>query len=132
MDGSQAEKSRPGQGGFFHAFFSPHPLDWHVATINVYTYYTHKLAWEKARRQPVRRAPVHPVKVQLTCTLFGLYFGFCLGWLMATNLALTTLAGALGGRFCDWLLYRIRKVGQALSGRPLEADDLRSFRRHKF
>lgn len=99
-----------------------------MATINVYTHYTHKLAWEKNRPRPTRT----PRHWTFPAEVLGCLLALCLAWMLDARdpLALFSLA-SLGGSLTWTALFlrrRSRKFMLALQGRPLEADDLLSFR----
>lgn len=119
----RAEKSlKPAfQGGFSAG-------DYHLgmATVNVYTYYTHKLAHEsmpraKAKRRPLRLPRLHPLLVTAVLVLLWLRF-----LPPAQPMAALTGAGlALGVLFIlKRIGIRTRKVWRALNGMSLGLDDL--------
>lgn len=99
-----------------------------MATINVYTHYTHKLAWEKNRPKTAkaRRNWACPPEI------WGCLWAFCLSWMLGARdpLALVSVT-SLGGSLTWMALFlrnRSRKFMLALQGKPLEADDLQAFR----
>lgn len=97
-----------------------------MATVNVYTYYTHKLAHEKMPRpRPAARRltwpRLHPVWALLLLVLVGF------GWMPPAQ----PLAACTGGLLALTALYglsrftiRTQKVWRALNGMALGADDL--------
>lgn len=97
-----------------------------MATVNVYTYYTHKLAHQKMpRSKGVRRAlrlpRIPPMLVTLVLVLMWLR------WLPPAQplAALTGCGLALGAVYLlSCMGSRTRKVWRALNGLSLGADDL--------
>lgn len=101
-----------------------------MATVNVFTYYTHKLAHDKmprpkAARQPLRLPRVHPLLAALMLTLLWLRFlppahpiAALTGCALALGLVLLIRQAGI----------RTRKVWRALMGYSLGADDLAALR----
>lgn len=97
-----------------------------MATVNVYTYYTHKLAHEnmpraKAARRPMRLPRLHPLLATAVLVLL---------WLLLLPPA-QPMAALTGGGLALGVLYilsritiRTRKVWRALNGMSLGLDDL--------
>jgi len=97
-----------------------------MATVNVYTYYTHKLAHQKMPRpkaaRPALRLPrLHPMVATLLLTMLWLRFfppAQPLAALTGCGLALSVLY------FLNRVTIRTRKVWRALNGMSLGVDDL--------
>lgn len=97
-----------------------------MATVNVYTYYTHKLAHQKmprskAARRALRLPRIHPALATLVLVLLWLRFlppAQPVAALIGIGLALSVL----------FLIQRVgirtRKFWRALNGLSLGADDL--------
>lgn len=103
-----------------------------MATVNVYTYYTHKLAHQKmprprAARRPLRLPRIHPLWPTLAVMLVGLRF-------LPPARPLAALTGCLLALGLIYLVQflgsRCHKVWRALTGQSLGADDLRALRGH--
>ena len=115
------------QGDYvFQEGFRPVSYPPSMATVNVYTYYTHKLAHQKMpRSKPARRAlrlpRIPPMLATLVLVLLWLRFlppAHPVAALVGCGSALAVLfvLGCIG--------IRTRKVWRALNGMSLGADDL--------
>lgn len=99
--------------------------------VNVFTHYTHKLAYEADQKRGPRppRRPLHiPLFLKvafLTAAITALAF------LHNPALPVIVATATLWAAAVIWILCkfkeRVRKVGRALAGKPIEADDLRAF-----
>lgn len=98
-----------------------------MATVNVYTYYTHKLAYEKVQRETPRPA-ARGLELPVTKILLAV---LALLWLvlLPPSHPVLAVAGALLGLTAAIAVQRFRqrssKFMRALNGMPLGADDLR-------
>ncbi|MBS2039309.1 hypothetical protein JST97_30270 [bacterium] len=97
-----------------------------MATVNVYTYYTHKLAHEKMERpkaatRPLALPRIHPLWVALVVVMVWLR------WMPPAQplAAFTGVALALGSLYLlSRFTIRTQKVWRALNGMSLGADDM--------
>ena len=96
-----------------------------MATVNVYTYYTHKLAHQnmprpKAARRPMRLPRLHPMLATVVMALLWLHF-------FPPAQPLAALAGCALALSAVYLISRIgirtHKVWRALNGMSLSLDD---------
>lgn len=96
-----------------------------MATVNVYTYYTHKLAYEKVQRetpQPAgRNLPIYKILLALLALLWLV--------LLPPSHPVLAIAGASLGLTVATAIHCFRqrssKFMRALQGMPLGADDVR-------
>ncbi|MBT9586781.1 hypothetical protein IV102_25785 [bacterium] len=94
-----------------------------MATVNVYTYYTHKLAYEKGRGKNSTQ-PSDGSRVSALLLWAAL---ICLVCYCPCPLALKALSTVLAGAIlwvANYLHGRSGKFMRALQGLPLGADDL--------
>ena len=99
-----------------------------MQNINVFTHYTHKLAWQRFQRQNRKRPPLRLPAWFKAAVLGGLPCGLWAWSVHCPEVPAIICAGAAWGvilaRVVAKVRERVRKVSGALQGRPLEADDL--------
>ena len=94
-----------------------------MATVNVYTYYTHKLAYEKGQSQ---HSPQSSTGARISAILLWAAL-ICLVYFCPGPLGLKALAAVLAGAIlwvANYLHTRSGKFMRALHGLPLGVDDL--------
>ena len=105
-------------------------------TVNVFTYYENKLAFEKANQERARSAPPRPKRTPMgTFTRIGVLAGlvagavlYCLGLDPASGALAAGLLACWGGglgSLLDWFGGRVRRFCDTLCGRPLDPDEVR-------
>lgn len=101
----------------------PYPEDM-ATTINVHTYYTHKLAWEKMQRHERKlqkpRPKVHGPALLMVLALLLTAWGSPLGLLIVAARGVV--------QFLQHCRRRTRKFFRALQGQPLDLEDLAALR----
>jgi Na+/H+ antiporter NhaD/arsenite permease-like protein len=99
--------------------------------VNVFTHYTHKLAYEADQKRGPRRRR-RPIQIPLFVKI-ALLTAIVVALVFLHSPAMPALVGAASAwaGAITWIACkfreRLRKVARALSGQPIEADDLQAF-----